>query len=248
MTQQTGQVPVSPPGNPYLRLWPVAVLLAGLAGFFLLDLDAHLSFDALRDNRAFLTRWTEANGLLAVLAYMAIYIVVVAFSLPGGAVLTITGGFLFGPAIGAGATVIAATAGATLLFIAAKTTLGDMLRAKAGPAIRKMEAGFRENELSYMFVLRLVPLFPFFVVNLAPAFLGVSLRSYVIATLFGIIPGTIVFTLIGNGVGAVFDAGGTPDLGTIFKPEILLPILGLAALAMIPVIYKRFTAKPETDA
>lgn len=221
------------------RLWPVALLLAGLVAFFAFDLDRFLSFEALRENRAFLTEWTSANQLLAIVIYAGVYIVVVAFSLPGGAVMTISGGFLFGPIIGTSATVIAATIGASLLFIAARTALGDVLRAKAGPAIRRMEDGFRENELSYMFVLRLVPLFPFFLVNLAPAFLGVSLRTYVIATLFGIIPGTFVYTLVGNGLGAVFDAGGTPDLGIIFKPEILFPILGLALLALIPVIYKR---------
>ncbi|MGK2871756.1 MAG: TVP38/TMEM64 family protein [Alphaproteobacteria bacterium] len=221
------------------RLWPVALLLAGLMAFFAFDLDRFLSFEALRDNRAFLTEWTSANQLLAIVIYAGVYIVVVAFSLPGGAVMTISGGFLFGPIIGTSATVIAATIGASLLFIAARTALGDVLRAKAGPAIRRMEDGFRENELSYMFVLRLVPLFPFFLVNLAPAFLGVSLRTYVIATLFGIIPGTFVYTLVGNGLGTVFDAGGTPDLGIIFKPEILFPILGLALLALIPVIYKR---------
>ncbi len=222
-----------------MRLWPVALLLAGLAAFFAFDLDRYLSFDALRENRAFLTEWTAAHLALAILIYAGVYIVVVAFSLPGGAVMTISGGFLFGPAISTAVTVLAATIGATVLFIAARTALGDVLRAKAGPAIRNMEAGFRENELSYMFVLRLVPLFPFFVVNLAPAFLGVSLRTYVIATLFGIIPGTFVYALVGNGLGAVFDAGGTPDLGIIFKPEILFPILGLALLALIPVIYKR---------
>lgn len=221
------------------RLWPVALLLAGLVAFFAFDLDRFLSFEALRENRAFLTEWTSANQLLAIVIYAGVYIVVVAFSLPGGAVMTISGGFLFGPIIGTSATVIAATIGASLLFIAARTALGDVLRAKAGPAIRRMEDGFRENELSYMFVLRLVPLFPFFLVNLAPAFLGVSLRTYVIATLFGIIPGTFVYTLVGNGLGTVFDAGGTPDLGIIFKPEILFPILGLALLALIPVIYKR---------
>lgn len=221
------------------RLWPVALLLAGLGAFFAFDLDSYLSFEALRENRAFLTQWTHSHQVQAILIYAAVYIVVVVFSLPGGAVMTIGGGFLFGPIIGTPVTVIAATIGASLLFIAAKTTLGDVLRAKAGPAIRKMEAGFQENELSYMFVLRLVPLFPFFVVNLAPAFLGVSLRSYLIATFFGIIPGTFVFILVGNGLGAVFDAGGAPDLGVIFKPEILFPILGLALLAMIPVIYKR---------
>lgn len=236
---QENQTKVDSTGFSVTRLWPVALLLAGLAAFFAFDLDRFLSFEALRENRAFLSEWTSANRVLAVVIYMGVYVVVVAFSLPGGAVMTISGGFLFGPIIGASATVIAATIGATLLFIAAKTALGDFLRAKAGPAIRNMEAGFRENELSYMFVLRLVPLFPFFLVNLAPAFLGVSPRTYVIATLFGIIPGTFVYTLVGNGLGAVFDAGGTPDLGIIFKPEILFPILGLALLALIPVAYKR---------
>ncbi len=236
---QESQIKADSSGFSLTRLWPVALLLAGLAGFFAFDLDRHLSFETLRENRAFLTEWTAAHRAAAISIYVVIYIAVVAFSLPGGAVMTISGGFLFGPLIGASVTVIAATIGATLLFIAAKTALGDVLRAKAGPAIRTMEAGFRENELSYMFVLRLVPLFPFFLVNLAPAFLGVSLRTYVIATLFGIIPGTFVYALAGNGLGVVFDAGGTPDLGIIFKPGILFPILGLAFLALIPVVYKR---------
>jgi len=238
MTQDIEPSP-APAALSLKRLWPLALLAAGLTAFFVFDLDSYLSFDTLRDNRSLLLRWTADNRLLAVLAYMGIYTTVVAFSLPGGTVMTLAGGFLLGTVTGTAATVVAATVGATILFVAAKTALGDLLRAKAGPAIRKMEAGFRENELSYMFALRLLPLFPFFVVNLAPAFLGVSLRSYVIATLFGIIPGTFVYASLGSGVGAVFDEGGTPDLGIIFRLEILLPLLGLAALAMIPVVYKR---------
>jgi uncharacterized membrane protein YdjX (TVP38/TMEM64 family) len=238
MNQDT-QTPPGANGFSLSRLWPLALLLTGLAGFFAFDLDNYLSFETLRENRVVLTEWTAANQRLAILVYALIYIAVVAFSLPGGAVMTISGGFLFGVVYATLVTVIAATIGATLLFLAARTALGDILRAKAGRAIRSMEAGFRENELSYMFVLRLVPLFPFFLVNLAPAFLGVSLRTYVIATLFGIIHGTFVYALVGNGLGAVFDAGGTPDLGVIFKAEILLPILGLALLALVPVIYKR---------
>jgi len=222
------------------RLWPLGLLLAGLAGFFAFDLDAYLNFETLRENRAFLSEWTSTHQLLSIMVYASIYIAVVAFSLPGGAVMTITGGFLFGPVLATSVTVVSATIGATLLFLAAQTALGDVLRAKAGPAMQKMQEGFRKNELSYMFVLRLVPLFPFFIVNLTPAFLGVSLRSYVIATLFGIIPGTFVFTLVGNGLGTVFDVGGMPDLGIIFRPEILLPILGLAGLALIPVVYRHF--------
>lgn len=221
------------------RLWPLGVLLAGLGTFFAFDLDKYLSFEALRDNRVLLGEWIAANEWLALLVFGVLYVAVVAFSLPGATVMTLGGGFLFGPYVAVPIVVFAATIGATILFLAARTALGDVLRAKAGPVLRKMEAGFREDELNYMFVLRLVPLFPFFLVNLAPAFLGVSLRNYVIATLFGIIPGVLVFSMVGNGLGVVFDAGGTPDLGIIFRPEILLPILGLAVLALIPVIYRR---------
>jgi uncharacterized membrane protein YdjX (TVP38/TMEM64 family) len=119
------------------------------------------------------------------------------------------------------------------------------LRAKAGPAMRRMEDGFRENALSYLLVLRLVPLFPFWLVNLVPAFLGVPLRTFVIGTFVGIIPGSVVYCLVGSGLGSVFDAGETPDLGIIFEPEILAPIIGLAVLSVIPVVYKHLKrAKP----
>lgn len=241
MTETAEKAPFS-----LVRLWPLALLAGGIALFFLLELDTYLSFEALRDNRAFLTEWTAANRASAIFYYILLYILVVAFSLPGGAVMTIAGGFLFGPVFGTLWTVIGATIGASLLFLAAKTALGDILRAKAGPAIRRMEAGFQENALSYMFVLRLVPIFPFFLVNLAPAFLGVRLRTYMIATFLGIIPGTFVYALVGNGLGAIFDAGETPDLSIIFAPEILLPLVGLAALAMLPVLYKHFTGKTGT--
>lgn len=221
------------------KWWPLGLLLAGLAAFFALDLNAYLSFEVLRENRIFLREWTAANTGLALLVYAAMYIAAVAFSLPGATIMTISGGFLFGPAVATPVIVISATIGATMLFLAARTALGDLLRAKAGPALRKMETGFRKNELSYMFALRLVPLFPFFVVNLAPAFLGVSLRNFIIATLFGIIPGVLVYSSVGNGLGVVFDAGGTPDFGIIFKPAILFPILGLALMALLPVVYER---------
>ena len=108
-----------------------------------------------------------------------------------------------------------------------------------GTAARRMEAGFKANALSYLLFLRLVPVFPFWLVNLVPAFLGVPLRTYAIGTLIGIVPGSAVYCSVGNGLGAVFDAGGRPDLGIIFKPEILGPIIGLAVLSLVPIIYKR---------
>jgi uncharacterized membrane protein YdjX (TVP38/TMEM64 family) len=225
------------------RAWPLLILVAGLAAFFLFDLGRLLSFDTLQRHNDALTAWVSEHEIMAALAYVGCYIAVIAFSLPGGAVMTITGGFLFGMWIGTTLTVIGATIGATALFLAARTALGEPLRAKAGPAIRRMEEGFQEDALSYLLVLRLVPLFPFWLVNLAPAFLGVPLGIYVLGTFFGIIPGTFVYTSVGNGLGAIIDAGERPDLGLIFTPEILIPLIGLAILALIPVAYKKFKSK-----
>lgn len=223
------------------RFLPLLVLAAGLGAFFALGLDRYVTLDTLRDNRQALSAWVAENWALAAFVYVLAYIVMVAFSLPGALVATLTGGFLFGTVFGGLLTVLGATIGATAIFLAAKTALGDMLREKAGPRLRKLEEGFGRNAFSYMLVLRLVPIFPFFLVNLAPAFLGVSLGTYVLSTFLGIIPGTFVFASLGNGLGAVFDAGRDPDLGLIFEPEILGPILALAALALVPVIYRRFT-------
>jgi len=225
------------------RALPLVVLAAGLALFFALGLDRYLSFEALHENRAWLVAQVRTHGALAIPVFMVIYAVTVAFSIPGGAILTITAGFLFGTLVATVAAVVAATIGATAVFLAARYACADVLRAKAGPALRRMETGFRENALSYLLVLRLIPLFPFWLVNLVPAFLGIPLRTYVIGTFFGIIPGTLVYASLGNGLGALLDAGQTPDLRILFDIEILGPILALAALAMLPVIYKKVRAR-----
>jgi uncharacterized membrane protein YdjX (TVP38/TMEM64 family) len=164
-------------------------------------------------------------------------------SLPGGAVLSITGGFLFGAVWGAVYIVISATLGATVLFLIAKTSVGDALRARAGTWLRTMEEGFREHALSYLLVLRLVPLFPFFVVNLVPAFLGVSLTTYVLGTFLGIIPGSFIYASVGAGLGSIFDRGGAFSLTGLLTPQIFMGLIGLAVLALIPVAYKKITAR-----
>jgi uncharacterized membrane protein YdjX (TVP38/TMEM64 family) len=225
------------------RLLPVFVLIGGFVAFFAFDLDAYVTFEALRDNRAMLHDYVQMYGVLAILAFGGAYVAVVAFSLPGGAVMTIAGGFLFGTLIAGATVVVAATAGATILFLVARYALGDSLRGRAGPFVVRMEEGFRANALNYLLVLRLIPLFPFWLVNLVPAFVGVRTTTYVIGTFLGIIPGTFVYASVGNGLGAVFAAGETPDLAIIFEPEILLPIVGLALLALLPIAYKRFQAR-----
>jgi uncharacterized membrane protein YdjX (TVP38/TMEM64 family) len=223
-----------------LKIVLVLALILGLAAFFAFDLNSYVSIDSIKSNREALSAFVARNGRWAACLFGALYAVVVAFSLPGGAVMTITGGFLFGWLGGGLIVVVGATIGATALFLIARTAIGGYLEAKAGPFVRKMEDGFRQNALSYLLVLRLIPLFPFWLVNLVPAFLGVSTTTYIVATFFGIIPGTFVYASVGNGLGALFDAGDDPDLGIIFEPQFLAPLIGLAVLAVIPVVYKKF--------
>ncbi len=204
----------------------------------------YLSFQTLSDNREALLAWRDSNYLLAALAYIGLYIAVVSFSIPGAVFLSLGGGFVFGPVIGTLLTVTGATIGATAIFLAAKTGLGDALQAKlesnSEGRLARMQAGLRENEISYLFLMRLVPAVPFWFANLAPAFLGVSLRHYIFTTFFGIMPGTAVYIWVGSGLGEVFAQGGTPDLGIIFEWPVLGPILALSALSALPILLKQF--------
>jgi pyruvate/2-oxoglutarate dehydrogenase complex dihydrolipoamide dehydrogenase (E3) component/uncharacterized membrane protein YdjX (TVP38/TMEM64 family) len=231
--------------GPFRRAIPILVLIAGLVAYFAFGLDEYITLESLKDNRVALQEWVDAYGFSAGLAYMAVYAVAIALSIPGGLVLTVAGGFLFGPYWATLYVVIGATVGATIVFLAARYALADFLRRKAGTAMAKMEAGFNEQPLSYLLLLRLIPLFPFWLVNIVPAFLGVSLPIYVIATFLGIIPATFVFALVGDGIGAVLDKGQDLDPGIIFEPRFLWPIVGLIVLVLIPVIYKKIKRPPR---
>lgn len=239
-------IDAKPPFLTVSRIAPLALLLALIVAFFALDYDRFFTFDSLRANQDTLLAWVDSHTVLAVVTYMAAYAFALVAFPPSGAFMTITGGFLFGTVLGGLYVTVAATVGATALFVVAKTTLGDPLRRRAGPSLQRMEAGFQANALSYLLVLRLIPLFPFWLVNLAPAFLGVPIRIYVIATYFGIIPGTFVYASVGNGLGAIFAADGAPNLGIIFEPPILLPIIGLALLSALPIVYRKFVARPAS--
>ncbi len=229
------------------RLWPVFVLIAGLAVFLALDGSKYFTLDSLRLHRNDLADYVAHHAVLMALCYLSAYAVMVAFSVPGGAIMTMTGGFLFGTALAGSLAVVGATVGATAVFLIAKTALGDPLRTRAGPALQKMEAGFQENALSYLLILRLVPLFPFFLVNLVPAFLGVSLRDYVLATFFGIIPATFVFAQVGTGLDSILESGEELSVGTILSGEVLLALIGLAVLSALPVAYKIYQARKNAD-
>jgi uncharacterized membrane protein YdjX (TVP38/TMEM64 family) len=236
-------------GRPLKRFAPIVAIALALALCVAFRVDRYISIQALCDHREWLLGEIERIGVLpAALGFAALYAVVTALSIPGAVVLSISAGFLFGPFWGAAASVSGATLGAVAIFLAARSAFGNVLRARAGPWVRRLEAGFRENALNYLLVLRLVPLFPFFLVNLVPAFLGVSLRTFVLATFLGIIPGALVYASVGNGLGALLEAGEQPDSKALFQWSILLPILGLAALALVPVLYKHLKRPARREA
>ncbi|HYZ31756.1 MAG TPA: VTT domain-containing protein [Crenalkalicoccus sp.] len=215
------------------RLWPLALLLGALALAWALGAGRWLSFESLAAHRAALLGFVAARPALAGAAYVALYIVVVALSLPAGAVMTLAGGFLFGPFLGTGLAVLGAGAGACVLFLAARHALAETLAARAGPLLGRVREGLQRDGFLYLLSLRLLPVVPFWLANLAPALAGMRFRDYALATFLGILPATAVFAGIGAGLGQVFEAGGRPDLSLILRPGILLPLAGLAALSLI---------------
>ena len=219
-----------------------------------------LSLEALVRHRMQIDDFVSAHQVLAVLGFVGIYIVAVALSLPGASFLTVSGGLLFGLVVGATASVIGATIGATLIFLVARTALGEPLLKRAGPRAAKLAQGFREDAFSYLLFLRLVPAFPFFLVNLVPAFAGVGLIPFMTATALGIIPGSAVYTFAGTGLDSViaaqkqaFDAcqaAGTADCHMTFDakgiltPELIGALVALGLLALLPAVVRRWR-KPK---
>jgi uncharacterized membrane protein YdjX (TVP38/TMEM64 family) len=206
-----------------------------------------ISFAALADHRETLLAYRDQHYPGAALVFMLAYAGIVAFSLPGATIATLTGGFLFGVFPGALFNVGAATAGAVVIFLAARAGFGADLSARMagrGGAVARLQQGLRDNEWSVLFLMRLVPVVPFFLANLIPAAMGVSTFRFAVTTFLGIIPGGVVYTSVGAGLGEVFARGETPDLGVIFTAPVLGPMLGLAALAALPIVI-RALRKPE---
>jgi uncharacterized membrane protein YdjX (TVP38/TMEM64 family) len=227
--------------RPAWRRWlPLALLLLlSLAAWLWLRSEG-IGFDSIAQHRAWLMAEVDELGVLAGAAVFLVYVVVTALSLPLGSLLTVLAGYLLGTVEATLWVVAGATLGSIAVFLAARSALSEIQRARAGPWLKRMERGFREDALSYLLVLRLLPIFPFWLVNLVPALLGVPLGTYVLGTALGIIPGTLVFASLGNGLGTVLDRGETPDFSILLEPSLLLPLLGLCLLALLPVAYKRW--------
>lgn len=242
MTDMTDPAP-----NKFMKRLPLLVIgmVAVIGAVTLRD---YLTFETLRDNREALIAFRDANYLATAAAFIAIYVVIVAFSLPGATIATLTGGFLFATFPGALFNITGATLGAVAIFSAAQWGFGDRLAEKMDASdgfMKKFKASIDKNQWEALFLLRLVPAVPFFVANLAPAFVGVPLWRFAVSTFLGIIPGAVVYTSVGAGLGDVFARGETPDLGIIFEPQIILPILGLCALAALPIIVKALRGQKD---
>lgn len=221
---------------------PIALLVSGLLLAIYFDVHKLLSFEVIGENYSLIKNYIDEQFLLSIIIFAAGYALIVAFSIPGASVLSLMYGALLGTVVSGFLVVISATIGASMIFLAARYAFADTLKERAGPWLSKMQDGFNKNAVSYLLFLRLVPAFPFFVVNIVPAFMGVTLRTYIFTTFFGIMPGTFVFASIGNGIGYVLEQGKTPDLSILSSPEILLPLAALGLLSLIPIAYKKIKA------
>jgi uncharacterized membrane protein YdjX (TVP38/TMEM64 family) len=229
----------SPQPVAFRRFLPLVLLILAGVLFMLLGGHRYVTLASLADNRDWLCKTVARSGAEGALAFVIAYAGLVSLSVPGATLLTITGGFVFGPWLGTTYAVVGATIGATIVFLAARAGLAG-LATRGGPLMSRLAAGFREHGFSYLLAARLIPIFPFWLVNLAAGALGLPRGQYILGTFIGIIPVTFIYASLGNGVGDIIAEGRHPDLGILFEPSLLLPILGLAALALLPVFYQRW--------
>jgi uncharacterized membrane protein YdjX (TVP38/TMEM64 family) len=222
------------------RFGPLILVALAVAVVLASGLADHLSLVELKARRDQLQGFVALHPALSFGLYILIYIAVVSLSLPGALVMTLSGGFLFGPWLGAAAASSGASMGAAVIFLVCRTAVGDSLRGKAGSTISRIEEGVRRDAFSYILTLRLIPVMPFWLVNLAAGFVNIPLRTFLAATVLGILPGSLVYSGLGAGLGEVFASGQEPNLGVIFEPHVLLPLVGLGLLSLLPVVLRRF--------
>ncbi len=223
-----------------MKKWvPLIIIVILMVIAYFSGATKYLTFANIKENREVILSYVDQYPILIPLAFIMTYIFMTALSLPGGALLSILGGFIFGVPLSTVYVAISATIGATLIFLAARTAVGGLLKKKAGPFLSKMEVGFHKNAASYLLFLRLIPLFPFWLVNLAPAFFNVRTRTYIWTTFVGIIPGTYVFTQAGYGLGAIFESGKEFSVEGVFNTEIKIALVVLALFALIPIFVKK---------
>jgi len=225
--------------RPMIKIIILAILGLGIGAFFYFDLGHHVSLDTLKANRDALLAYTNVYYSISVALFIVAYIAQTAFSLPGGTLMSLTGGFLFGSILGTIFINIGATVGATMAFLATRYVLRDWVERKFGDRIEPIQAGFAQNAFSYLLTLRLVPAFPFFLVNLVSGLTRVNPGTYIVATSIGIIPGSFALAFAGKQLGTI------DSLGEIVSPPVLLAFTLLGLLALTPVAYRKFVERKQ---
>ncbi len=246
------------------RYLPLATILGIFILIYVMGWHRYFSFETLIQHKETLTSFVMTNLWTALFLYILLYAAVTALSLPVATFLTLAGGFLFGGFAGGIATVIGATIGALIIFKIAQSSFGDSLASKAGSMVEKMRDGFKEDAMSYMLFLRLVPIFPFWLVNIAPALLSVKTSTYAIGTILGIIPGTMAFSYAAASLSSIIDAqaekynqciaqfgeasnkcGVSLDTSALVTKELIIAFALLGILALIPVLFKKMKQKHQ---
>lgn len=222
------------------RFGPVVVLVALFVWAVVSGIADHISLEELRARAQGLQAFVREHPVQSVAAYIVLYVATVSISLPGALILSLSGGFLFGPILGGAAAVTGATGGSTVVFLVSRTAFADFLRLWRNPLLLRIEDGFRDNAFSYLLTLRLIPAFPLLLVNVASGLMGVPLRTFLIASFLGMIPSSFVYAGIGAGLGHVFALGGPVSLHTLLSPRIYLPIIGMGVLAFLPPLWRHW--------
>ena len=228
------------------RFGPLLLILALVIAAFASGVTRNLSLHELREHHRQLEAVVRAHPIICLGAYILTYIAVVALSLPAALVMTLTGGLLFGPWVGGFAAAASCTLGASILFVVCRTAAGDLLKARAGPTAARIEAGVRRDAFSYILILRLVPVMPFWLANLALGLIDIPFSTFIIASFLGIAPVSIIYAGLGSSLNTLFAEGVRPDLHIIARPSVFLPLIGLALLSLVPILVRRFRPTPKT--
>lgn len=226
------------------RFGPLAVIVILFVVAFASGLPEHLSLETLRKSGTYLQAFAAEKPVLCAAIYLAIYVSSVAVSLPGALILSLTAGFLFGP-MGGALAVTGASGGSTITYLVFRTAFGDVLRRKPDAFLARMAEGLRQDAFNYLLTLRLIPAFPLLAVNVAAGVANIPVRTFVLASVLGMIPSSFVYAGIGAGLGHLFAEGGPVTLATVFSPRIYVPIIGMGVLAFLPPLWRHWRNRRE---
>lgn len=238
-------------GHSWWRYAPILLISAGLAVGYAFDAHHLISLDMLYQKRMALKAYVSDNLAISAAGFCLLYTVAIAFVFPAPVILTVTAGFLFGWWIGGSLAIIGATVGGSALFLAARSAFGDVLKRRAGGAIKRFAEGFRKDAFTYLLVLRLTPVLPVAALNIGPAFFDISLRSFALATFLGIIPGAMVYAFLGSGLDRALKLAGKTDglsIHDLMTVEMTVALVGLTALSLLGVALRRWLMRSPDDA